>query len=260
MSGNSTPRSRVAYLGFDRNEYPGDTALKLLRHTFSFAGFWLNNPPGANSNSWKGKRGVVRDLGFGFLVVFNGRVFAQIKTAADVGQLGASDGAMAVSSARQEGFPTGTIIFLDIEEGGRLFPEQRAYLDAWADAVQSAGFRPGVYCSGIAFKEGSGAVVITAEDIRQNESRRPFAYWVANDSCPPSLGCVLRGKPPHPATSGVPFAEVWQFAQSPRRSVSGCTANYSNDGNCYSPGGETDRLHVDLDVALSTDPSHGRTR
>jgi len=74
---------------------------------------------------------VVQELGFGFLVVFNGRTFAQIKEAADATKLGASDGVMAVSSARHEGFPAGTIIFLDQEEGGRLLPEQRGYLHAW---------------------------------------------------------------------------------------------------------------------------------
>jgi hypothetical protein len=250
-------------LGFDRNEYPGDSALKLLRGRFSFVGFWLNNPPGGSGNSWAGKRRVVQDLGFGFLVVFNGRTFAQIKAAGDAAKVGASDGAMAISSARREGFPLRTIIFLDLEEGGRLLPEQRTYLHAWADAVQSAGFSPGVYCSGIAFKEPySGATVITAEDIQQNAGGRHLAYWVTNDSCPPSPGCVLPGKLPNPSVSGVPFADAWQFAQSPRRAAvaSGCAATYSKDGNCYPPAGEAQRLHVDLDVAISTDPSHGRTR
>jgi glycoside hydrolase-like protein len=256
-------RPHVSYLGFDRNDYPGDSALKLLRGRFSFVGFWLNNPPGASSNSWAGKRRVVQDLGFGFLVVFNGRTVAQIKAAGDAAKVGASDAAMAISSARREGFPLRTIIFLDLEEGGRLLPEQRAYLHAWADAVQSAGFRPGVYCSGIAYKEPySGAMVITAEDIQQNAGGRQLAYWVTNDSCPPSPGCVLPTKPLIPSASGVPFADAWQFTQSPRRTAvtSGCAATYSKDGNCYPPAGEAQRLHVDLDVSISTDPSHGRTR
>jgi hypothetical protein len=214
-SDKSSLVGQAAYLGFDRNEYPGDTSLKLLRGKFSFAGFWLNTPPGASGNSWAGKRPVVQRLGFGFLVVFNGRTFGRVKTAGDAVKLGASDGATAVSSARHEGFPPRTIIFLDQEEGGRLLPEQRDYLYAWADAVQSAGFRPGVYCSGIAVKEGSGATVITAEDIQQNANGRQLEYWVTNDSCPPSPGCALPDKPPNPSASGVPFADAWQFAQPP---------------------------------------------
>jgi len=36
----------AAYLGFDRNDYPGDENLPALRETFSFTSYWLNNPPG----------------------------------------------------------------------------------------------------------------------------------------------------------------------------------------------------------------------
>jgi hypothetical protein len=259
--GHSGPTPRAGHLGFDRNEYPGDDSLNLLRHNFEFTGYWLNNPPGASRNSWVGRRKVVQAAGFGFLVIFNGRADAQIKAAGDATKLGGSDAAKAVMSAHREGFPPRTIIFVDQEEGGRLLPEQRAYLHAWADTVESAGFRVGVYCSGIAYKEASGASVITAEDIRQNAGGRRLTYWVTNDTCPPSPGCAFPRKDPTPASSGIPFAEIWQFAQSPRRVdfASSCS-NYSKDGNCYSLGVDVSQhLHVDLDVATSSDPSHGRT-
>ena len=42
------------YLGFDRNDYPGDANLKSLRQTFSYTGYWLNNPPGEKTNTWAG--------------------------------------------------------------------------------------------------------------------------------------------------------------------------------------------------------------
>ncbi len=44
------------YLGLDRNDYPGDQNMAALRQTFAFTGYWLNNPPGANRNTWKGNR------------------------------------------------------------------------------------------------------------------------------------------------------------------------------------------------------------
>jgi hypothetical protein len=252
-----------AYLGFDRNEYPGDANLKALRQIFSYSGFWLNNPPGSNHNSWTGKRKILQDAGFGFLVVFAGRTDAQIKSAKDAVKLGIADAAAAISMARGEGFPSQTIIFLDQEEGGRLLPEQRSYLHAWVDGVNSAEFRAGVYCSGIPSKETSGATIVTADDIRKNAGARKIAYWVFNDACPPSPGCAFPKKPPSTVFSGVWFAEVWQFAQSPRRPdfSRGCTVNYSKDGNCYPPGTElTQHVHVDLDAAASPDPSHGKTR
>jgi len=248
------------YFGFDRNEYPGDGNLKILHQTFSFVGYWLNNPPGASSNSWAGKRKTLQAVGFGFLVVFNGRTYKEIKAAGDATSLGATEGAAAVSTARREGFRFGTIIFLDQEEGGRLLPEQRAYLFAWLDAVISAGFRAGVYCSGIAFKEGSGKSVITAEDIRNNAGARSLSYWVSNDACPPSHGCVAPKKAFSPTSSGLSFVDVWQYSQSPRRDnlTKKCAATYDKDRNCYPPGAS--RLHLDLNVATSPDPSDGRTR
>jgi hypothetical protein len=106
----------VGHLGFDRNEYPGDDNLSVLRRTFEFAGYWLNNPPGATSNSWTGKRKVVQAAGFGFMVIFNGRTYAQIKAAGNATNLGSSDAVEAVKAARREGFPPRTIIFIDQEQ------------------------------------------------------------------------------------------------------------------------------------------------
>ena len=72
--------SPTSYLGFDANDYPGDAALPSLRHTFSFSGYWLNIPPGADSNGWVGKRSALLKNGFGFLLLFNGRTISQLKT------------------------------------------------------------------------------------------------------------------------------------------------------------------------------------
>jgi hypothetical protein len=252
-----------AYMGFDRNDYPGDENLKLLRQTFSYAGFWLNHPPGEKTNTWAGKRQTLESAGFGFLVLFNGRPSSVLKTASNGSRLGKSDAEAAIASARREGFPADTIIFLDQEEGGRMLPEQKAYIYAWVDGVAAAGFRAGIYCSGITADEGGGVSVVTAEDIRQNSAGRKIVYWVANDACPPSPGCVFPQRPPRPAESHIDFAEVWQFAQSPKRRdfAVGCPANYDRDGSCYPPGIDRARhLHVDLNTATTADPSQGRTR
>ncbi len=253
----------ASYLGFDRNDYPGDGNLKALRETFSYAGFWLNLPPGEKRNSWAGKRKAIESAGFGFLVLFNGRLYSDLKNVSHATALGKSDARAAAAAARKEGFPAGTVIFLDQEQGGRMLPEQKAYLFTWMDGVIAAGFRTGVYCSGIAAKEAGGASIITAEDIRQNAAGRKIVYWVTNDACPPSPGCAFPKQPPRPAESGIDFAEVWQFAQSPRRKdvAAGCPANYNPDGECYPPGvAAALRLHVDVETATEADPSHGRRR
>src|SRR5947207_9976621 len=104
LSSLCTAQQKSAHFGFDRNEYPGDASLKALHQTFSFVGYWLNNPPGASHNTWAGKRKILQATGFGFLVVFNGHTYKEIKAAGDATSLGTSDGAAAVAAAKREGF------------------------------------------------------------------------------------------------------------------------------------------------------------
>ncbi len=261
LTGACSPYLRAqdrTYLGFDRNEYPGDSNLKILRKTFSYAGYWLNNPPGFSSNDWRGHRAAVEAAGFGFLVLFNGRLDAELKTVRNAQRIGLADAQLAAAAARSEGFPKATIIFLDQEQGGRMLPEQQAYIYSWVDAIIASGFRAGIYCSGMPSPDKEK--IVTAEDIRQNAGSRQIVYWVTNDACPPSPGCTFPQQPPGPANSGIAFAEAWQFAQSPRRKdVAGRCTNYNRDGNCYPPGTSSAQgLHVDVSSATSPDPSHGR--
>jgi hypothetical protein len=247
------------FLGFDANDYPGDDSLVALKKTFAFSGFWLNVPPGSKSNSWSGKREILHKNGFGFLILFNGRLSKELKAPVDAGKLGELDGELAGTTALSEGFQAaaGIVIFLDIEEGGRMLPEQLRYIEGWAGAVQAKGFFAGVYCSGIKVREGKGQTVTTAEDIHDHDSNIQ-AYFVYNDACPPSEGCVYQRYPPAPSKSGISYARVWQFAQSPRRRnlTSRCAATYAADGNCYPPGGGgLSRIEVDLDSSVSSDPS-----
>jgi glycoside hydrolase-like protein len=251
------------YLGFDRNGYPGDAAMQSLRKTFAFTGYWLNNPPGADRNTWKGKRAQLHAMGYGFLLLFNGREYNELKASGDATGVGVRDAAAAGQSATADGFPKHAILFLDQEQGGRMLPEQRAYIHAWVDGVVKGGYRAGVYCSGIPFRESNKVSVVTANDIRDNASGREIQFFISNDQCGPSPGCVFPGAPPSPAASGVSFAEVWQYAQSPRRPelTAACHRTYAPDGNCYPPGvPSSSGLHVDVESADSPDPSSGRAK
>lgn len=134
-------------------------------------------------------------------MLFNGRLYSELKSVAHATRLGNSDAQAATAAARREGFPAHTIIFLDQEQGGRMLPEQKAYIYAWVDAVTAAGFRAGIYCSGVPAQDDGN--VVTAEDIRANAGSRAIVYWAVNDACPPSDGCVFPVRPPSPAQSGV---------------------------------------------------------
>jgi hypothetical protein len=256
------------YNGFDRNDYPGDALLDGLRANFSYTGYWLNAPPGEKATTWAGKRELLRQKGFGFLILFNGRLDAQLK-GKDAAAMGRGDAQAAVAAALHEGFPRGAMIFLDQEEGGRLLPEQMAYVLAWVDFVRRLGWRAGVYCSGIEVAQGGGAASTattadprsTAEDLERQAGSWKIPLWVARDECPPSPGCVVEGKPEMPSALGLPGAVVWQYAMSPRRAqfTAACPKNYAPDNNCYAPGvGPSAKSFVDLNVAESPDPSGGR--
>jgi hypothetical protein len=256
--------SDAQQLGFDRNVYPGDAALPALRKHFSFVGYWLTNPPDETSNNWRGKREILLKNDFGFLVLANGRKGAEITAAIRATHstalvLGQADGAAAVAAAKREHFPARTVIFLDQEDGGRLTDGQLGYLRGWVQTVSDGGYRPGVYCSGQPVEDGPGVTITTAQDIRARVDgglKDKVVLWVYQDACPPSNGCTLR--PPALSASGTPDAEVWQYAQSPQQKerTRACTKTYAADGNCYVPG--VPGIHVDLNLAASSDPSHGR--
>ena len=197
---------------------------------------------------------------FGFLILYNGPLGKELKSLVQASSRGTSDAARAAAAAKKEGFPAHAIIFLDIEEGGRLSANYHAYLRAWADGLTRSGYRAGAYCSGMPVNEGKGATIITADDIRNTLGKREIAYFVYNDACAPSPGCVVAHNPPPPSASGVPYAAVWQFAQSPRRKefTARCAATYNADGNCYAPGDTKHAWFLDLNSATTPDPSSGR--
>jgi hypothetical protein len=262
------------YRGFDRNDYPGDATMAALHNTFAFTGYWLTNPPGENANSWLGKRALLRQQGWGFLVLANGHLDAEILKANKLGttpaNLARKDAALAVSAARSEGFPAHTILFLDQEEGGNLLAEQAAYLLTWTEAVAASDYRPGVYASGQPVpngppRAGKAQTSTTIGDIRSRVNAvhlHEIAIFDAQDACPPAPGCTVQAKPL--SASGEPILNAgselvaWQYAQSPRRPslTKSCAKTYAADGNCYAPGFPT--TFLDMDLASSADPSHGR--
>ena len=111
------------YFGFDKNNYPGDDLLPGLRRSFSYTGYWLNNPPGANSNSWTGKRAILKAKGFGFMILYNGRLDAELR-GKDAAALGRADAAAAISAAQREGFAPGAILFSIRKRAGGCWPSR----------------------------------------------------------------------------------------------------------------------------------------
>jgi hypothetical protein len=256
LSPQATPDSTHAYLGFDRNIYPGDETLPMLRKAFSFSSYWLSPPPGEKTNTWSGKRELLRKQGFGFLVLFRGRKSSEVKTSGAAMEAGIKDGKEAAVAAKSEGFASGITIFIDVEEGGRLPANYLVYVLKWFEELQRAGYHPGVYCSGMPVEDKPGVTITTAENIRSHVKSHDITFWVYNDACAPSPGCVIPQNPPPPSQSGISYAQIWQFVRSPRDKESAVhCSGYATNGHCYAPGDAAHTWFLDMNVANSPDPS-----
>lgn len=253
------PQAERAYLGFDLNIFPGKAALPVLRKTFAYSGYWLSPPPGEKKNTWTGQRAAVLSQGLGFLLLYRGPLSRELKNETSAAQKGTLDARAAAAVAKSDGFPAHAVIFLDIEEGGRLSAAYHSYLHAWASGLAAGGYRAGAYCSGMVVKEEPGVTITTADDIRAHAPSRDFVFFIFNDACPPSPGCTFPKNPPSPPDGGIPYAAVWQYAQSPRRKefTAHCAPGYNSDGNCYAPGDAAHAWFLDVNSATSADPSNG---
>ena len=207
-------------------------------------------------------------------MVFNGRLDKEIVAAQKGGKppavLAREDAAIAVAAAHSEGFPPGAILFLDQEEGGRMLPEQAAYLLAWTEAVADTGYKPGVYASGqpVSDEDESGKhiTITTIQDIRAHVAAQhlhPIVFWVAQDAWSSRTG--LRRRPRETASArcerdtGRRCLAVCAVAAAQDHHQA-CGATYNRDGNCTMADAPPALAHyqLDLSVSRSPDPSHGR--
>ena len=161
-----------------------------------------------------------------------------------------------------EGFPRGSVIFLDQEEGGRMLPEQKQYVFAWADAVGAPDSVP----ESIARASRSPSRMEAASAPRATcmipPQGRELVFWVANDACPPSPGCSF---PHNAAAAGGQWSAlrrglaVRPIARASASSPPPAPQSYNPDGNCYPPdSSRRPELHLDLNSARLPDPSHAR--
>lgn len=209
------------HLGFDTFTFPGEAALRRWKAAgapYEWVGYYLAAPCHRDA-SWSGQRETVGRLGFGTAVIYVGQqtwgrtprpARAAARRAAGAGGTchtdfvhgghGAVEGNDAVARTAAEGFPRGTVVFLDIERMERMPALMRAYYRAWTRRLLADGrYRPGVYVHA-----HNAAVVyedLVAEYAAAGVAGAP-PVWVAS-----GRGFTL-GKAP--ADVGHAFAGVWQ--------------------------------------------------
>lgn len=212
------------HLGFDTHSYPGDRAMKAWRASdanYEWVGYYLPAPC-HKDDSWSGTRERLAEMDWGVAVIYVGQqtwtdpAHRSRMTKAELaraerngatclpsfvnGERGRTEGRDAVARTAAEGFPVGTVIYLDLERMEIVPPHMRDYYREWVAQVLADGrFVPGVYVhthnAKVVYRDVRGQYAAAGIDADP-----PF--WVAGGSG--------FDRDRDPADVGHTFAQAWQ--------------------------------------------------
>jgi hypothetical protein len=226
--------------GFDLRIHPGAAALAAWRAAspYRWVGYYLPAPC-HTGRSWLGQRTALAAGGWGLAVLFVGEQdWAQTAGEPPAGAArctranlteaqGRAHGAEADSVTAGEGFPTGTVVFLDVEAADLISAAMLAYVRGWTEGLLEAGrYQPGLYAHSANAEQLHTSMVMAA--ARAGGGQPPL--WVVRPAADFDLS---RG----PADSGFAWAEIWQAVLDVEETWGGVT------------------LVVDRNVARTADPS-----
>jgi hypothetical protein len=219
----------AGYAGFDTYAFPGPAQMAWLQANTNlvWCGYYLPAPSHPNGG-WLGQRAALAQAGWGLAPIFVGQQLSGPGRHQVTAGRGSEDGRTAAAVMRHDGFDPGACVYLDLEDGPPLRAPRAGYVAAWIDAVTAQGYTPGVYCSHL-----MGAA---AHALRP--AARVWAYAVRSAMPHPVHGTNFPDL--HPAACGYAGAYVWQLGQSCRLTL---------------PGAPATAMTVDLDSAVSPDPS-----
>jgi len=140
---------------------------------------------------------------------------------------GSTEAADAANHLRADGFPDGSVVFLDIEHVQTATPALLDYVRAWVGGILADGhYRPGIYSD-----KANAASFYTAALDAYTTMRRTDAppFWISSS----------QGFTPNvaPTAIGLSYASIWQGAFNVSQSWNGVT------------------LTIDVDVANTPSPS-----
>ena len=215
----------TSHAGLDNYAFPGLPMLSAIASETNivWVSMYLPSPSHADT-SWCGQRTGILNLNLGLSPIYVGQQTVGPGSHNVTPEQGTSDGYDAAAKMTAEGFPVGSCVYLDREEGGPYTEPQSGYTAAWCVALAARGFLPGVYCSH----------QIAADVAADNPTARIWAFKV------PTIEPTTAVAPfPTPDPSGCGYAEAvgWQRQQ-----------NVTISGNGFN-------LVVDLDVSTMVDPS-----
>lgn len=225
--------------GFDTSIYPGDVVMRAWSgggSPFEWSGYYLPAPCHRDT-SWSGRRSTLNAMGWGVTVIYVGQQtwegVPQLSPDAAAGagsysrasvnvseahagrpavqsatcsrtllnaSQGTTDAVDAIAKTSFEGFPDGTVIFLDLERMQTIPASMRDYYRAWISRVLSDGrFKPGIYTH----RFNADQVYTDARDV-YSLAGAPGGpeFWIAS-----STGFDMTR---YPTDVGLPYAAAWQ--------------------------------------------------
>ncbi len=152
------------HLGFDTSDYPGDRTMQAWKDAgvYEWVGYYLPAPC-HRDEGWSGKRTTLQQMGWGTAVVYVGQqtwdkvpnparaaAKAQAGKRCDAdfvsGDRGTVEAHDAIRRTAAEGFPKGTVVYLDVERMERMPETMRDYYRAWVrELLRDGRYVPGVY-------------------------------------------------------------------------------------------------------------------
>jgi len=249
-----------AFPGFDTGIYPGDDALRTWRQAspYVWVGYYLPAPC-RRDVSWSGRRERLVEMGWGTAVIYLGqqdwaampgrapaaRDTARTDSAANAppapsappacsaahlsGARGTTEAADAAAKTAAEGFPAGTVVYLDVERVTTVSPALLEYVRGWIDGMLADGrFIPGIYAHRLnadALRDAARAVYAA----RGRAGEPPF--WVTATG-----GFTLEQAP---RGVGLDYANVWQGRLDVAETWGGVTLTVdANVADTRSPSGQ----------------------
>lgn len=260
----AAPQER--HLGFDTNLYPGDKAMDAWKRSgeYEWVGYYLEAAC-HKDGSWSGTRARLTKSGWGLAVVYVGQQTwgKQLSTPAKIvssskktkgsrtyqmtressmpvatsgdrcstsyvnsaqGRIDARD---AISMASREGFPKGTVVFLDVEHMNSVPQAMRDYYTSWATTLLADGrYRPGIY----AHTANAATIYDDVNTVyRKAGLKTDPPFWIAG-----TRGFSVNRAP---TDVGHHFASMWQGALDVTKTHNGV------------------KLPIDISVADASSPS-----
>lgn len=240
--------ANARHAGFDISRYPGDSALAAWKYPaspYKWVGFYLPSPCHRDT-TWSGTLPRLRSMSWGVAAIYVGQQdWANMPSAPAASpntpstqppsprpcqsalltaSQGAAEAGDAIAKLQAEGFPEGSVVFLNVETVKAVSPALADYYRAWMRGILHDGrYKPGVYAA------KSNADALHAITIADGGAPYSPPFWVSS-----SGGFSMSSAP---RDVGLGYAQLWQGIYNVAQSYGGVT------------------LTVDVNVASKVSPS-----